>query len=391
MKKNKNVLIVGSGFSGLACCLRLIQFKIKPTIVDYKNDNKKNISIFDLSSQKNDFFNLGNYQGLGGQSNVWAGIVNKYSNTELSKIFLKSNLTNFYEEKILSKLNMSILENNSNVLTLIDKSNSKTAKLNKIYKKMIKEKKINFISNKINKISKIKNKVRVEINQKSYDFDYIFLCCGPKSIIKLLPEYHSSSSKIIFSQKYLIPALITGNNKLKNYNFPIAQYSLKEKNKNLIYVQIYSLGQILDKYFKIKIFNKIKILSKIGLVYLSASSDLSDYIFIHNQKIVKKSSFNLIKNLSTKLFVQKKFSSQFKILNLYIKLGALAGNHYGGNLPIKNKESKGNVNLLCQPYKTKNISILGTSVFKYIPALPPTLTIFFFSYFKTKEIIKKLF
>ena len=40
MKKNKNVLIVGSGFSGLACCLRLIQFKIKPTIVDY-NDNKK--------------------------------------------------------------------------------------------------------------------------------------------------------------------------------------------------------------------------------------------------------------------------------------------------------------------------------------------------------------
>ena len=41
MKKNKNVLIVGSGFSGLACCLRLIQFKIKPTIVDYKNDNKK--------------------------------------------------------------------------------------------------------------------------------------------------------------------------------------------------------------------------------------------------------------------------------------------------------------------------------------------------------------
>ena len=30
----------------------------------------KNIFIFDLSSQKNDFFNLGNYQGLGGQSNV---------------------------------------------------------------------------------------------------------------------------------------------------------------------------------------------------------------------------------------------------------------------------------------------------------------------------------
>ena len=85
----------------------------------------------------------------------------------------------------------------------------------------------------------------------------MLLCCGPKSIIKLLPKYHSSNSKIIFSQKYLIPTLITGNNKLKNYNFPIANI-LKEKNKHLIYVQIYSVGQILNKYFKIKIFNKIK-------------------------------------------------------------------------------------------------------------------------------------
>ena len=391
MKKNKNVLVVGSGFSGLACCLRLIQFKIKPTIVDYKYNLKKNISIFDLASQKNKFFNLGSFQGLGGQSNIWAGIVNKCSNTELSKQFLKSNFVNFYEEKILSKLNMGILKNNSNVLTLIDKSNLKKVKLNKIYTKMIKGGKINFINSKISKISKIKNKLRVQINNKFYNFDYIFLCCGTKSVIKLLPEHHSKKSKIIFSQKYLIPVLINANNKLKNHNFPIAQFSLKKKNKNLIYVQIYNIGQILSKYFKIKVFNKIKILNKFGLVYLSANSDLSDYILIHNRKTIKKSSPNLIKSLSRKLFMQKKISSRFKILNIYIKLGALAGNHFGGNLPIKNKESKGKVNLLCQPYKMKNISILGTSVFNYISAVPPTLTIFFFSYLKTKEIIKKLF
>ena len=45
---------------------------------------------------------------------------------------------------------------------------------------MIKDKKINFISNKINKISKINNKVRVEINHKSYDFDYAFVLWSKK-------------------------------------------------------------------------------------------------------------------------------------------------------------------------------------------------------------------
>ena len=88
-----------------------------------------------------------------------------------------------------------------------------------------------------------------------------------------------------------------------------------------------------------------------------------------------------------KIVCSKKFSSQFKILNFYIKLGALAGNHYGGNLTIKNRESKGNVNLLCQPYKTRNISILGTSVFKYIPALPPTNN-FLFHILKLKKLLK---
>ena len=37
------------------------------------------------------------------------------------------------------------------------------------------------------------------------------------------------------------------------------------------------------------------------------------------------------------------------------------------------------------------ISIIGSSVFKSISAVPPTLTLFFFSYFKTQQIIKKYF
>lgn len=72
-------------------------------------------------------------------------------------------------------------------------------------------------------------------------------------------------------------------------------------------------------------------------------------------------------------------------------MGILAGNHYGGNLPINKKNKKGFVNALCQPIDNNKISIIGSSVFKSISAVPPTLTLFFFSYFKTQEIIKKYF
>ena len=34
MKKNKKILVIGSGFAGLACCLKLIENKFKPTLID---------------------------------------------------------------------------------------------------------------------------------------------------------------------------------------------------------------------------------------------------------------------------------------------------------------------------------------------------------------------
>ncbi len=391
MKKNKKVLVLGSGFAGLACCLKLIEHKFKPTVIDYNSIEKQKLSLFDLSDQKKNFFYNENFSGIGGQSSVWTGIVDKYTNKELENLLNSPIESSFYERKVLSKINTIVIKKNFDVSVMVDKKNNKITRLDKIYKKLIKHKKINFINSKIYKILQKKNKILVNVMNKFYEYDYVFLCCGSKSVVKLLPSYHSKNSKIIFSQKFLIPTLINKKILIKDYYFPVAQYSLKEKNKNLIYVQIYSLSQILERYLGIKYLKRINILNKLGFIYLSASSDLSDHININKKKTVKNHNSYLIKKLSIKLFKSKEFYSKFKYFNFFYKLGLLAGNHYGGNLPISNKNKKGYVNFLCQPSGNKKMSILGSSVFKYVSAIPPTLTIFFFSYHKTKEIINKLF
>jgi len=274
---------------------------------------------------------------------------------------------------------------------MINIKNKKVTRLNKIFSKLIKEKKINYINTQIKKIFKKKNKLSVQLKNKIKDYDYAFLCSGSKSIINLLPTSHSNKSKIIYSQKFLIPTLINEKIDNKDFNYPLAQYSLKRNNQNIIYVQIYSLSQMIERYFNIKYFKKINMFNKIGCIYLSVNSNLSDHIRVNNQKIIKRSKSFLIKSYCRKLFNSKKFSNKFKYLNFFYQMGALAGNHYGGNLPINKKNKKGFVNLLCQPIENNKISIIGSSVFKSISAVPPTLTLFFFSYFKTQEIIKKIF
>ena len=118
-------------------------------------------------------------------------------------------------------------------------------------------------------------------------------------------------------------------------------------------------------------------------------SNLSNYITLYNQRLIKNPKSILIKSFSKELFNSKEFSSKFSYLNFFYKMGVLAGNHYGGNLPINKKSKEGFVNTLCQPIENNKVSVIGSSVFKYISAVPPTLTLFFFSYFKTQEIIKK--
>lgn len=391
MKRNKKILVIGSGFAGIACCLNLIENKYIPTLVDTGKAFKKNTTLNDLLSQKKNFFHKEKFYGIGGQSSVWAGIVHEYTKKELKEIICLNKRNDFYQKNILSKINSRILTKNYNVPVMIDTKTRKITKLNTIFNRLIKEKKINYINSKVKKIYAEEKKLFVKFKNKTTKFDYAFLCCGAKSITKLLRNSHSNQSKIIYSQKFLIPTLI--NKKLKNIDFkyPLAQFSLKVKDQNVIYAQVYSLSQMIERFLNIKFLKRIDIFNKIGCIYLSVNSKLSDNILIGNQKLVYNFKFPLIKKFSKKLFKTKKFSSKFTYLSFFYKMGALSGNHYGGNLPLNKKKARGFVNTLCQPVENNRISILGSSIFKSISAVPPTLTVFFFSYFKTQEVIKRYF
>ena len=391
MKKNKKILVIGSGFAGLACCLKLIESKFIPTLIDTGKSFEKATNFGDLQSQKENFFFKESFYGIGGQSSIWAGVVNQYTNKELNQIIYSNKKNNFYTTKILSKISSKITTKNFNVSVMINTKTKKIIRLNNIFKKFIREKKINYINSKVEKIYNKNKKLLVKFKNKTTEFDYAFLCCGSKSTTKLLESSHSNKSKIIYSQKFLIPTLININLSNMDFNYPLAQYSLKKNNQNVIYVQVYSLSQMIERYLKTKFFKKINIFNKIGCIYLSTNSNLSDHIMLYSEKIIRNSKSILIKRFSKELFNSKEFSSKFTYLNFFYKMGILAGNHYGGNLPINKKNKKGFVNALCQPIDNNKISIIGSSVFKSISAVPPTLTLFFFSYFKTQEIIKKYF
>ena len=78
----------------------------------------------DLQSQKENFFFKESFYGIGGQSSIWAGVVNQYTNKELNQI-IYSNKNNFYTTKILSKISSKITTKNFNVSVMI---NTKTKK-----------------------------------------------------------------------------------------------------------------------------------------------------------------------------------------------------------------------------------------------------------------------
>ena len=52
MKKNKKILVIGSGFAGLACCLKLIESKFIPTLIDTGKSFEKATNFGDLQVKK---------------------------------------------------------------------------------------------------------------------------------------------------------------------------------------------------------------------------------------------------------------------------------------------------------------------------------------------------
>ena len=65
---------------------KIIESKFIPTLIDTGKSFEKATNFGDLESQKENFFFKESFYGIGGQSSIWAGVVNQYTNKELNQI-----------------------------------------------------------------------------------------------------------------------------------------------------------------------------------------------------------------------------------------------------------------------------------------------------------------
>ena len=110
---HKNIAIIGTSFTSYACCKKLIENNIKPTIFDYTNNLSNKLTIKNIFSQKKNFYFKNNFFGIGGLSNIWGGIVDYYTDKELYKTLNFNNKKKiFYSNQTFKKLNIKIVKKN---------------------------------------------------------------------------------------------------------------------------------------------------------------------------------------------------------------------------------------------------------------------------------------
>ena len=78
------IVVAGTGFSSILCINYLVNLGLKPVVLDVGNEigEEEKIALKKkaLARQKN----LDNFHSLGGLSNIWTGVINKYSDDDFT-------------------------------------------------------------------------------------------------------------------------------------------------------------------------------------------------------------------------------------------------------------------------------------------------------------------
>ena len=262
------IIVVGTGFASIPAISLLVKSGLKPTVIDVGNkinNQKKHLLKKNIFIKKK---NYDDYLCLGGLSNVWTGVIDKYDEVDLlnwpinkntfetyynklNDLLYKSEIYNFiskknnllnYEirkeqvsqEKFIQS-DENLLLKNTSILTSEFKNSNKSDDLyfnllkplnfSEYIEKLINETKINYVKGKVINIGEKKNEVEIitldpDNNKKTYKADYLFLGCGSASTLKLI-----QNSLNIFDK----------NLRLKNNKKIVFQFILiKEKKLKII-------------------------------------------------------------------------------------------------------------------------------------------------------------
>ncbi len=344
------IIVVGTGFASIPAISLLVKLGFKPTVIDVGNkinNKKKHLMKKDIFIKKK---NYDDYLCLGGLSNVWTGVIDKYDEIDLQNwpvnknilenyynklddLLYKSEIYNFISKKN-SLLNYQIKKNqesedkliqsdknllfkNTSILTSEFENNSQNDNLyfnllkplnfSEYIEKLINESKINYVRGKVINMQEKKDSVEVinldpDNNKKIYKCDYLFLGCGSASTLKLIQNSLNNfdkNLKLKNNKKIVFPVYFKQKEKIKNnkenfYNiYPIFQLHYKSKNLGNIYSQISNLNITLFKYLfpnfsNSNIFQNISnFFNKFGFSYLSLDSRYGDeFTFDKNGEII---------------------------------------------------------------------------------------------------------
>ena len=392
------IVVAGTGFSSILCINYLVNLGLKPVVLDVGNEigEEEKIALKKkaFARQKN----LDNFHSLGGLSNIWTGVINKYSDDDFTDWPISKNeFDDFYNETFKSLNNSEIysfygsskndlldyqlrpqehtskneIYNNKKIsikytsLLLkkldisekkIDNYSSVTAfNLKSIVQDFIKKAKIEYRKEKIIKLSENNNQVTIETlnitnEGKKIVCDYLFLGCGTIStylVMKNSITNFDKNLKIKTTKQIVMPVKFKnlGNFKNKFFNaFPIFQINLEKFENYSIYTQISNLNPTIINYFfpKLRNFKRyyflLRLFKNYGLSYLNLGSNFCDQFTIDDQNNFKvyetKYKISEILNVCRDLFDKNLFDRQFFHYKIPLKMKPLSGNYFGSVFPM---------------------------------------------------------
>lgn len=423
----KSICIVGSGFSSLCAGIILVNNKYKPTIIDIGGRIKKEkypsiLKPFFYKKKDNQIYLFG------GLSNVWKGVISQYFSGDFRKwnksydiehLFPKlqriykfqlaeqevSSVDNkiYYKLKKISKfckrkeIPSKLFFYPSRILINSNKS-FQTFNIESILKKLIKDKKIIYIKGKIIKFFKAKNKIKIAYIFKkklvNMYVDRIFLGAGAISTNTIVNNSTHAYTKITankkfisfgFFKKQLIPLGAINT-------FPVFQgFFLNKRKECIIYLQIYSLSQIICQLLGSFFYRFVPfkfILNKITVVYGSFNYKNSPIFSLDKfnkiQSLKENNSKSKLRNLVSKA-LRKNYL--FNLLPSIFFLPNLAGNHFGSSFPMS-RYKKNHTTQFGELKNLPGVSIIDTSSFSDMSAVPPTLNLMCHSYSIVNNVLR---
>jgi hypothetical protein len=433
-------LIIGSGPIGVFTLKYLLEKGHKVTIVDNsKKINPKiteqifNLKDFKQNSEVYDLNNTAIYKGKkimpvsskskGGFTKVWGGTLNALSNEEIIDTGMSIKEYNKTYKKILESIPNSIHTDGSleaknhdsskkfeESLLAINRDNGEIWSCDELLNDLLKEYSESLIhldNIDVKEVTEKKSNFEIKTKDRSLTVQVkkVFICTGSFSSSVIASRMTNSDYFTIGDSNLSVwPILkisrsniVSKNNNMKNkaYTRFIVNFS---RQSSIVKFQFYSIneeviGEVIQKLPKLSkiLVPFLKILQKrfyLTFAYKNSNNSSTGVFKIINEDIVKVKSIKPIKKINILGFFRIFLKNKLLLLPIKYNYGNFASFHSGNTQLFKNGH-KLNFNDLGNLEVSDNIHFIDSTIMKFIPAGPFTISSIILSRLTLKKILNE--